>query len=1486
MLNGLILVLSLFTFLTSCQVKSPELIQGEAVAEINNPGTFSVVVPNSGWKKLGDTIELTLLFPYEVNVTGTPYIKSYFSTPTGSIQTRYLTFDYLSSSAHSLKFSYTVTSWDEDIDGIIFDNFIQTGGGHLSYYLNGVLTDCPLALNYPTYEIKVDGIAPTVTEIFKPTSGNYATGSKINYTLNFSEKVIVNPLASIDLQIGTAASTANYFQGSGTKIVTFQKTILSTESDSDGITNSSILDNPEYITDVAGNVVHPILPSSSSTLNHLATGTINPIIYANVSTPFVSSTSATISSAALGGTIDITLNFNTAVQINTATGVPGIKLIMDSGPTFAYYFSGSGTTQIKFRHTIGANELVASLSAEPQIYLFGGSIKNIAETVNASLNFPAPTFSATSINTMQSSYVTNIIFPSAGTYKAGDVLYFTLVFNRSITVDTTGGTPSIQIALNSGTVNPTYDSGSGSNQIKFKYTVQASDYEPDGILIGPTIALNSGTMVDYLGANVYTTMATGLDSSVKIDAVAPQLSSITTTANGTYSIGNIIQFKAIFNKIVYVTGTPTLTIGLSTSSTTALATYTSGSGTNQLTFKYMVSSGNLDTDGIQISGMNVLSGATIKDAFGTNASTTYTATVISAVKVDAVAPTLNTVSTTSSGTFGLGETISFGVSFNDAVSVIGTPRIIVSVGTQTVYANYSHSTSPTQLVFKYTTGPNLLDNDGISLASELDLNGGQIQDAYGNRIPQSFFLDPLPDTSSILVDSTGPVVNSLSVSGCAASNAIAYNDKSIKFSIQFDEIVLISGNPQIQVLSGDKIYLAKYFSKLDTVGINPYSTVTFEHKVQNDEMDLNGIAAVSPFNFNSGTIMDAKSNLAQLSFGGATFINCKTDGILPKVEAIYPPADNTYGIGDELFFRVVWSENVIIASASPPSLSFTIGSTNKTATHISTVESSNPFVDPVTGSNSGRVSIFKYTVTNGDLDTNGILISNSVSINSGVTDSAGNTALGALPANAVLNPTNVLVDGVKGTFSQLDVVGSINPYFPNYKATSVIRIQLTTSEIAYITGVPKLVVEINTSTVSHLRYANYEYGSGSNTLFFSYEVEPGMDSDEVSINAVSMSAQDSIRDLAGNDFVLTIPDQIAMEPIVIDTIAPAVTGNVTSISSNTSKDYAFFPNDIMKFTVNFTEEVSVSGSPRIELNIGGSTRYANYTSTGSIFDAKRFHYTVDASDAVLDIDGISINPTLQLNGGSIVDKAGNSCSNLTLNYSEKDYVYFSGFEHRYNISTGSYTTSGSNVSTMINLTQNSGKLQAIPGYSTPTVQTSGFGSITPSQGYLDFSASRVLQFSNLSGGTDNLQVVVLVMKTPATLTNSVILNIMTSQYIDNGYDPAYYDNSYESIVAYNNAGNIVSDGYTFNPNMMLNDDSMTTGTTPFVGALVSNTNYVMILKNSSATPFEDGSIIGADETISNYFKGHLAEIIIFKSSPGDAKLEQIRDQLNAMYGIY
>ena len=102
-----------------------------------------------------------------------------------------------------------------------------------------------------------------------------------------------------------------------------------------------------------------------------------------------------------------------------------------------------------------------------------------------------------------------------------------------------------------------------------------------------------------------------------------------------------------------------------------------------------------------------------------------------------------------------------------------------------------------------------------------------------------------------------------------------------------------------------------------------------------------------------------------------------------------------------------------------------------------------------------------------------------------------------------------------------------------------------------------------------------------------------------------------------------------------DVTAPTISSTNSSTSNSTYKT-----GDVISIQLNFSENVTVTGTPRLTLETGSADRVVNYAS-GTGTNQLTFTYTVQAGDTTADLDYIS-SSALELNGGTIKDAAGNN----------------------------------------------------------------------------------------------------------------------------------------------------------------------------------------------------------------------------------------------------
>ena len=78
-------------------------------------------------------------------------------------------------------------------------------------------------------------------------------------------------------------------------------------------------------------------------------------------------------------------------------------------------------------------------------------------------------------------------------YAAGETIEVAVRFDREVTVDTTGGTPSVTLDVGGASTAARYRDGSGSRALTFGYVVQETDTDLDGVdVVANSLALNGG----------------------------------------------------------------------------------------------------------------------------------------------------------------------------------------------------------------------------------------------------------------------------------------------------------------------------------------------------------------------------------------------------------------------------------------------------------------------------------------------------------------------------------------------------------------------------------------------------------------------------------------------------------------------------------------------------------------------------------------------------------------------------------------------------------------------------------------------------------------------------------------------------------------------------------------------------------------------------------------------------------------------------------
>ncbi|WP_313633915.1 DUF4214 domain-containing protein, partial [Massilia timonae] len=206
------------------------------------------------------------------------------------------------------------------------------------------------------------------------------------------------------------------------------------------------------------------------------------------------------------------------------------------------------------------------------------------------------------------------------------------------------------------------------------------------------------------------------------------------------------------------------TLGLTVGSTARSAVFQSANG-NSITYRYIVQTGDLDANGIEV-GAIALGSSAIRDAAGNDAVIELAGHVppTGAILVDGTVPVVSgTIAAPADKTYTVGETLTFTVTFSENVTVTGTGSTLgLDIGGAARSAVYD-SKSANSITYSYTVQAGDNDTDGIEITG-LALNGGEIRDAAGNNADLAL-AGHLPPLDAVRVDTAGPVLTTATVDG-------------------------------------------------------------------------------------------------------------------------------------------------------------------------------------------------------------------------------------------------------------------------------------------------------------------------------------------------------------------------------------------------------------------------------------------------------------------------------------------------------------------------------------------------------------------------------------------------------------------------------------------------------------------------------------------------------------------------------------------------
>ncbi|MBB3112007.1 hypothetical protein FHS18_004085 [Paenibacillus phyllosphaerae] len=1146
---------------------------------------YTITVKNEGIKETSGTITLTNTLPTGMTLdssVGTGW------TCTGLTCTSTTSIPAKGSAALTLY----VNIADNASGTVITKTAVSGGGEETADNTNNSGSD-----THQIYPI------PRIQTIAVPGSKTYKMGDVLAFSLTYDRNVTVTGTPSLPITIGGTTKQAVYTGGSGSQVLTFAYTVEEGLTDADGIQPGSSL----VLGAGTGMASEYEAPAQLTLTSMPTTGgvRVDSVI------PQISSIGLPTNGTFKAGTqLDFNVMFSENVAVQDA---PTLTMDVGGETAEAVYVPntdpGADQKKATFRYIVPQGHNDADGIELTEITLNSGSIRDGAGN-DARLTLAPANTSGIRIDTV-APVMQSLDVPSSSSYNEGDTFTFTANYDEPVTVT---GTPTIKFVSGETEQQAAYVSGSGTQTLRFTYTIQAGDNDADGIAFSggeAAITLNGGTLRDVAGnAAAIKPTSNPVMNGVLVDTTVPQVTGITIPSK-TYLAGDTIPMTVQMSENVNVSGTPKLSFNLG--GNTVDAVYQSGSGTQTLSFAYEIPAGKQDGDGISLGTNLTLAGATITDIAGNNVNTLLPGPAdYPEVKVDTIVPKVTAV-TAADSYYTAGDLLQFKVQLDEAVTVVttgGTPSLTFKLGTQSFEAPYLSGSGTAELVFGYTIQPN--DANGAAAAFEagaaIALNGAEVKDLNGN--PANVVLSGIADLSGVIADSTIPTMTSMTAS---ADKPYIAGDV-MEFQVSISEPVNITGTPSLTLVTDSGERTAAY-----TAAASNASTLVFRYTVVSGDMDEDGIALNANLVLGGASVKDAAGNGINAALPNADTSGMQIDTLIPEITDVTYPDAGSYLEGDELTFTLDLNKPVAVTTTNgTPGLKLLIGSDEAWAVY--------------TGG-SGPVSqmTFTYTIASGDTDDNGVAPSNAIDLRGAtVKDTAGNALALTLPTAVV---PAMIVD------TKRPAITSVTSTDGMYLAGETLSFQVKFDEAVQATvtgGKPYLAFKLGGNELQ----AEYASGSGTDTLTFSYNVQPDHANGE-SVNLADTTglalSGGVLQDLNGNAAELALHGVSGMSGVKVDSTLPSLT------AIDTPADQIYKAGSQLDFTVTASEAITIdtiNGTPSLSLTIGEDTREAVFVSANALQNTLLFRYTVATGDA--DADGIELPAQLMLNGATIKDTAGNS----------------------------------------------------------------------------------------------------------------------------------------------------------------------------------------------------------------------------------------------------
>ncbi|TYZ64579.1 hypothetical protein PybrP1_001491 [[Pythium] brassicae (nom. inval.)] len=571
---------------------------------------------------------------------------------------------------------------------------------------------------------------------------------------------------------------------------------------------------------------------------------------------------------------------------------------------------------------------------------------------------------------------------------------------------------------------------------------------------------------------------------------------------------------------------------------------------------------------------------------------TSAASQVSVVTVKALPPPLYPTP------YGVGMKLSIEVTFSDEVLALGVPTLTLATSTtgpNGVAECVTLNLWSTKLVFQYSVvvTDNAADLNYLS-TSALSLNGGSIKDRNMRTpsltLPALASTDSLAATSSVVIDTTAPVITS--VSSTLPGNGEFGTGEEISISVAFSRPITVYGSPFLPLVltavgGGAAARTALFVSGNNT------DTLVFLYVVQAGDATLGTVlGATTSVNTNGGFLKhystrpttDAVATMPaapkQLAAMNSIVIDTAIPVVDPAVGVTSLTSNGAYAPGDDIRIVVTFTKPVKVTgfprlyletgSIKRPA-GYTTGDGTKALTFVYTISS----FDSHKATGNAHLNYRDATA----LELSGGSIKRFLKRGSGAADAvlslAGVTAAG----KSLQNNAQIDIDGVAPVVLSVGIVST--------PANTVVRGDKVTIAVSFSSrvvvdttnGVPSLQLQVG----DYNRQANYVSGSGSLALLFSYTVMLG-DRAPGGLDYRSRSALEL--------------NKGEIRRAILSFAADVVAGE-------------YGTNHVITLTVTFSDEVVFDAPPELKMNTNTLVPYVSGRATNQLI----FMYIVRNGDA-------------------------------------------------------------------------------------------------------------------------------------------------------------------------------------------------------------------------------------------------------------------------------